>query len=465
MASVNVNRNVSDAFYRYKMPRIQAKVEGKGNGIKTVIVNMVDVAKAIGRPATYPTKYFGCELGAQTQFDFKNERFIVNGSHDATKLQDLLDGFIRKYVLCPACDNPETELMVSSKKGTISQGCKACGHHGLLESNHKLNTYILKNPPSLNPAVQGSSLTEGKRGKRSKRANGDAAATVTTATATTNGNDRSGSPENDVNNSTDIVVEPPPERTITDNGDDDKWAVDVSEEAVRARLQDLTDGAKGMTISDDLEKSEKERMDMFYKLVKCRRDAGQLDNNHKEILAEAERLEIKTKAPLILAELLFDQGIAAQAKKYRVLLLRFTHDDIKAQKYLIRGIEQVIALHKDALMPKVPGILKLFYDADILEEKAFDEWSSKVSKKYVSKDLSQEIHDRAAPFLTWLKVAEEEESESEEEDDDVEIEYDDRAKQESLKQQPPATPKSTAATTVATAVNNDSEDDFDIDAI
>lgn len=354
MASVNVNRNVSDAFYRYKMPRIQAKVEGKGNGIKTVIVNMVDVAKAIGRPATYPTKYFGCELGAQTQFDFKNERFIVNGSHDATKLQDLLDGFIRKYVLCPACDNPETELMVSSKKGTISQGCKACGYHGLLESNHKLNTYILKNPPSLNPAVQGSSLTEGKRGKRSKRANGETT-TTTTTTATANG-DRSGSPEND-NNTNDIVVEAP-EKMADEDGDDVNWAVDVSEEAVRARLQDLTDGAKGMTISDDLDKTEKERMDMFYKLVKCRRDAGQLDN-HKELITEAERLEIKTKAPLILAELLFDQNIAAQAKKYRVLLLRFTHDDIKAQKYLIRGIEQVIALHKDALMPKVPGILKV----------------------------------------------------------------------------------------------------------
>lgn len=96
MGSVNVNRNVSDVFYRYKMPRLQAKVEGKGNGIKTVIVNMAEVAKALGRPPTYPTKYFGCELGAQTQFDFKNERFIVNGSHDAFKLQDLLDGFIRK---------------------------------------------------------------------------------------------------------------------------------------------------------------------------------------------------------------------------------------------------------------------------------------------------------------------------------------------------------------------------------
>jgi len=60
--SLNVNRNVSDAFYRYKMPKLLAKVEGKGNGIKTVIVNMVEIAKALGRPPTCMehTYFYSC---------------------------------------------------------------------------------------------------------------------------------------------------------------------------------------------------------------------------------------------------------------------------------------------------------------------------------------------------------------------------------------------------------------------
>ena len=54
---INVNRNVQDPFYRYKMPRIVAKVEGKGNGIKTVIANMPEIAKALSRPPTCMSIY------------------------------------------------------------------------------------------------------------------------------------------------------------------------------------------------------------------------------------------------------------------------------------------------------------------------------------------------------------------------------------------------------------------------
>ncbi len=50
--TLNINRQVEDVFYRYKMPRLIAKVEGKGNGIKTVIANMTEIAKALNRPPT-----------------------------------------------------------------------------------------------------------------------------------------------------------------------------------------------------------------------------------------------------------------------------------------------------------------------------------------------------------------------------------------------------------------------------
>lgn len=428
MGTVNVNRNVTDVFYRYKMPRINAKVEGKGNGIKTVIVNMADVARAIGRPATYPTKYFGCELGAQTQFDYKNERFIVNGSHDANKLQDLLDGFIRKFVLCPECDNPETDLIVSSKKGTISQGCKACGFHGPLEVNHKVNTFIIKNPPNVNPASQGASLTEGKRRARAKKTgeNGDDS---TAADSTL-----------DASNAGDDTIDGQTRRMNGGNDDDDdvNWTVDTSEEAVRARMQDLTDGAKNMTVSDDFDKTEKERLDIFYELVKKKRDSGELDNVqiHKELFTEAGLLDIQAKSTLVLAELLFTANIFQEVRKHRKLLLRFTHEDSKAQKYLIGGLEQIFSLHADKLMDKVPNVFKVFYDTDILEEKAILEWSQKVSKKYVSKEVAAQIHEKALPFVKWLQEAEEEESSDEEDDSDVEIEYDDRAKTDSLRKEP-----------------------------
>jgi len=52
MAMINVNRQTNDMFYRYKMPKLLAKVEGTGNGIKTVVVNATAIAKSLNRPTT-----------------------------------------------------------------------------------------------------------------------------------------------------------------------------------------------------------------------------------------------------------------------------------------------------------------------------------------------------------------------------------------------------------------------------
>lgn len=66
MATVNVIRSNPDKFYvsysrfvedgsdeqRYKMPVMTIKIEGRGNGIKTVLPNVEDVSRALARPPT-----------------------------------------------------------------------------------------------------------------------------------------------------------------------------------------------------------------------------------------------------------------------------------------------------------------------------------------------------------------------------------------------------------------------------
>lgn len=451
--SINVNRTVMDAFYRYKMPKLIAKVEGKGNGIKTVIVNMVDVAKALGRPPTYPCKYFGCELGAQTQFDFKNDRYIVNGSHDAAKLQDLLDGFIKRFVLCPECENPETVLHPNERKATIKQSCKACGYQGMLDMRHKLTTFILKNPPDSKPNQQGNSCT--KRKDRTKKAeNGTHKESLRPNSPRAEKSDAS---DNDMNGDID---------------DDDDWCIDTSHQAVIDRQEALTSGVKHLTISNDIEKTQSERLEVFFEYCKAKKNSGLLKPGaevslFKDIASEAERLEIKeNKAVMVLVELLLDENVIKQIPQYRILLLHFTHGNPKSQKYFIGAVEKLIELKKSLLLPRVPMVLKAMYDSDVIEEEVLLDWGKKVSKKYVSKETATEIHERAQPFLKWLQEAEVEETTEEEEDSDIEIEYDEKARIQTLKEQESRLEEAKpviAEVPKIVAQDEEDEDDSDLD--
>mmetsp|Transcript_124933 Transcript_124933/g.221342 ORF Transcript_124933/g.221342 Transcript_124933/m.221342 type:complete len:546 (-) Transcript_124933:222-1859(-) len=149
MMMKNIPSTVEDPEYRYKMPRLITKMEGRGNGIKTCIVNMADVARAIKRPPQYTTKWFGNELGAQSTYidkeGEKEERFLIHGAHDPSVFQGLLDEFIEKYVCCQNCDLPEVDLTI--KKGCLRGKCKACGWTDDLDNDHRLAHFIKKNPP------------------------------------------------------------------------------------------------------------------------------------------------------------------------------------------------------------------------------------------------------------------------------------------------------------------------------
>lgn len=96
------------------------------------------------------------------------------------------------------------------------------------------------------------------------------------------------------------------------------------------------------------------------------------------MLYESERLELKTKAPLLLVPVLFDVDVLNQITKFRTLFLRFCINDKRAQKYLLGGVEQLIQTHKDVLLPKTAHIIKALYDEDICSEESLLSWGKKV---------------------------------------------------------------------------------------
>ncbi|KAK9830541.1 hypothetical protein WJX72_012368 [[Myrmecia] bisecta] len=242
--------NQGDAFYRYKMPKLQARIEGRGNGIKTNVVNNVEIAKALERPPDYVVKYFGCELGAQTKFDKASGTSIVNGAHESARLSELLEGFIKRYVQCYSCGNPETQVKI--RKDAIFLKCKACGATSTVDMRHKLNTYILKNPPEekvskaekklkklekerlKEAAGENLDKEEKKRKKKDsdkKKKKGD------TETETGSGSNDDDADEEDTAGTDDVV-----------------WSTDTSAEAAKRRAEEqLTNAMAAMVTQGNIE--------------------------------------------------------------------------------------------------------------------------------------------------------------------------------------------------------------------
>ena len=148
-------------------------------------------------------------------------------------------------------------------------------------------------------------------------------------------------------------------------------------------------------MDSDIEKTVSERLNILYEFIKAKvQSKAKLEvNDEKEIVTEAERLEVTNKAPIVLCELIFDKTkILAQIKSNKRLLLRFCHENQKAQKYLLGGIEKTIETYKDVLLPKTGHIFKAFYDEDILDEEVILEWGKKVKYVYRKSSIRSRPH-------------------------------------------------------------------------
>lgn len=427
---INIKRDVQDPYYRYKMPRIQCKIEGKGNGIKTVFVNLADVGKALARPPSYVTKFFGAEVGALSQVDDRTQKYLVNGVHDQEKLQSLLDVFILKFVLCPACENPETVLKVSKKDATITRTCQACGNRALVDMQHKLVSYIRANPP---PKAPSRSQAKDRSEEAQKAANADTA---------DSGSQDGPAPEvfeREIDTSN-IVV------------DEDDWAEEEAENArqnelarlsasVRDKLSldvvggDVSGGSGSGSGSGGKEQQQQQHHHQQIKemeLIAMSWSTSKQPPSDDEILAVADKLESTELTIILVIQVLLktDSGpeafMASLIERIPVLQRLSERQDYssKFQRSLLGSLERVVlgmngvdsgaaagqTATTESLLPALNSSLQLLYNADVVEEDALLGWKNKPSKRFIrDRQLNADVRKACEPFFAWLEEAEESE--------------------------------------------------------
>jgi len=358
---LNIPRNLNDDFYRYKMPA--AKIKYEGNGHRTRITNVQDIARAIRVPSPMLLKFLGYELGCQ--INLNNE--IFKGYHSESLLNSCIDKFIDKYVLCPNCKYPE--LVLNVKGGVLSASCNACGKVSKLDNNHKVVKFVIKYPPT--------NLTEIASNLKHHHQH----------------------------------VAPSSGSGSSDNEEEKKKDDDFSKSS-KSFIE--IEGGLIETLKKFYKQfsEETEEIDDF--------DVVEIINIAKETIPK----ENQDKASYLLFNAIFDVNIAKNVKKNEPLLRKiFKAFKIKDAEIDILLNLEVFLFEKNSSVDfekYIPTILKLFYDEKFLTEEFLINWkedklTENLGKDFrYEKDRDEKFKSAAKPFLDWISSAEE----SEDEDDD-----------------------------------------------
>jgi translation initiation factor 5 len=363
-----------DAFYRYKCRQLFLQVVGKGKMIKTVLLNVDDVAKDLQVPPPYFTAFLGYTLGSQSKYDSKKpdrERASLSGDIDSGEINKAVLRFIQEVVLCPVCHLPETTMQIDKKNADISVTCRGCGSRSKLDLHPKFQQYVLNHPITI---TTGTTNVENEIQKKREMATGGSSA----APAEKPSKSSSGK-----------------KKTTKADDDDEEWAVDVSEEAVLQRRKEalaLSDKMAGLfTGGPDTKKDPIEELKQV-----IAKDAN-------EVVAVSKQLQTKhgwdenTRLAAVIAAILNPEDPSG-LKKHKALLLKLGPG---TQLVLLQELEMVLA-NNDTQLKKTPHILKELYDEDLAEEEILLKWYTD-SKNTAVKEAAQ-------PLIKWLQEAEEDDS-------------------------------------------------------
>jgi len=423
---------VDDPEYRYKMPSIIGKVEGRGNGIKTAIPNMTQVALSLHRDPGEVTKFFGCELGAQTTWSPDTERSIVNGAHTTNDLQSNIFKYIEKFVLCPNCRLPETDYKI--KNGVIYQTCNACGAKEMVDMSHKLTTYILAQDKKHKKEKKKDKDKDGKKKKKKgdeedtekdkkKKKKKDKDDKDKKKKKKKKKSKDEGSVDDDDEDDEEAEGSPAAaaaEMELGDSDDDDDDD-DDEEESPSAAAAAGDDGI-GDDALDDHESPKAVVTRKFSEYLEANPSASaqaKVDFLRQE--QSGAMMPLKECAYIAVA-VFFDEHIVAKrqvaANKDFLAVLVSTDSNTFMARHLIGALELFFGGKHVEISKAFPLVLKQLYDEDVLEEEAILAWSEAgvtydFSPQALIGEQIKDLRNLADPFVNWLQEAEEDSDDEE----------------------------------------------------
>ncbi|NCP71790.1 translation initiation factor IF-2 subunit beta [archaeon] len=104
---------------RFELPTVDSIVQGK----QTIWKNFSKCAKDLKREELQMYKFVMKEIS--TSSTIVNGTLVLNGIFNNQKMNQILDKYLKYFVLCSACKKPDTEIVVQNNVKILK--CTACG--------------------------------------------------------------------------------------------------------------------------------------------------------------------------------------------------------------------------------------------------------------------------------------------------------------------------------------------------
>ncbi len=118
---VNIPKSNTDPTYRYKRDKIEITIQNVKGGI-TKINNLEIINKQLGDNIETIIKFLKKKTNTSITYS-ESKGILINKTESVNNLEEYLEEYIKKYVICPYCLNPEFKYDTNNK----TRICCACG--------------------------------------------------------------------------------------------------------------------------------------------------------------------------------------------------------------------------------------------------------------------------------------------------------------------------------------------------